>query len=412
MHSCFFGAKCLLACLAVALFAGADWLQFRGTDHRAVADGAKLPMAFGDGENVAWKSPLPGKSASSPIVVGGKVIVTASSGAKQNRLHVLAFDATSGKQLWHREFWATGRTLCHEMSAVAAPTPASDGERIFAFYSSNDLVCLDLDGNLLWYRGLGQDYPLVGNDAGMSSSPVVVGNTVIVQIEAQGDSFAAGLDTQTGETRWRQDRQKQAAWSSPAVLRGETAEQDAVLIQSANGLTVHDPYTGRERAKFDATCAPIASSTPNGRTIYVPANGITALRFEPGSEKPEVLWQANRMNPNACSPVIDGERIYAVNRAVLVAGDAKTGDIKWQMRLPQGQYWATPVLSDGKLYVFSYEGIASIVDVGEKQGGEKQGKVVFERALNERVLGTPAVVDGAMFVQTDKHLWKIAAGSK
>jgi outer membrane protein assembly factor BamB len=124
-------------------------------------------------------------------------------------------------------------------------------------------------------------------------------------------------------------------------------------------------------------------------------------------EKPEVLWQENRLNPNACSPVVDDERIYTVNRAVLVAGDAKTGDIKWQMRLPQGQYWATPVLSGGRLYVFSYEGIASIVEVGGKQG-----KVVFERDLGERVLGTPAVVDGAMFVQTDKQLWKIEAGSK
>lgn len=385
----------------------AEWRQFRGTDHRAVADGAKLPLSFGDGENVAWKSPLVGKSASSPIVVGGKVIVTTSSGAKQDRLHVLAFDAASGKPLWHREFWATGRTMCHDMSAVAAPTPASDGERIFAFYSSNDLACLDLDGNLLWYRGLGRDYPAVGNDAGMSSSPVVVGNTVIVQVEAQGDSFAAGLDTQTGETRWRKERKKQAAWSSPAVIRGETAEQDAVLIQSVSGLTVHDPYTGRERARFDANCAGIASSTPSGAVVYVPASGITALRFDSSMENPEVLWQENRLNPNACSPIVDKGRIYTVNRAVLVAGDAATGKVKWQMRLPQGMYWSTPVLVDDHLYAFSYEGTASIVEVGDTSG-----KIVFERDLGEKVLGTPAVVGSAMFLQTDKNLWRIEAAAK
>jgi outer membrane protein assembly factor BamB len=396
-----------LGCLYLVTFAGADWLQFRGPDQRAVADGAKLPVSFGKDENVAWKSPLPGKSASSPIVVGGKVIVTTSSGAKQDRLHVLAFDAKSGDALWKREFWATGRTQCHEMSAVAAPTPASDGERIFAFYSSNDLACLDLDGNLLWYRGLGRDYPLVGNDAGMSSSPVVSGNTVIVQVEAQGDSFVAGIDTQTGETRWRIDRKKEAAWSSPVVLKGETAEQDAVLIQSPSGLTVLDPYTGRERAKFEQACAGIASSTVKGDTLFVPAGGITALKFDSGMEKPEVLWQENRLNPTACSPIVGEDRVYVVSRAVLVSADAKTGATKWQLRLPQGQYWSTPLLSDGRLYVFSYEGVASIVELGEKQG-----KVIFERDLGEKVLGTPAVVDGAMYLQTDSSLWKIEAASK
>jgi outer membrane protein assembly factor BamB len=293
------------------------------------------------------------------------------------------------------------------MSAVAAPTPASDGERIFAFYSSNDLACLDLDGNLLWYRGLGRDYPKVGNDAGMSSSPVVSGNTVIVQVEAQGDSFAAGLDTQTGETRWRQDRAKQAAWSSPAVVRGETPEQDAVLIQSGTVLTVHDPYTGRERARFEAACGAIASSTPDGTTVYVPAAGVTALKFTSGMEKPEVLWQENRLNPNACSPVVADGMIYTVNRAVLVAGDAATGKVKWQTRLPQGQYWATPVVASGHLYVFSYEGIASVVQLGDKQG-----KIVAEHNFSERILGTPAVVDNALFLQTDKHLWKIAAPAR
>lgn len=396
----------LVGVLALPMQA-ADWRQFRGNDHRSVADGAKLPLSFGKDENVTWKSPLVGKSASSPIVVGGKVIVTTSSGPKQDRLHVLAFDAKSGKQLWQREFWATGRTQCHEMSAVAAPTPASDGERIFAFYSSNDLVCLDLDGNLLWYRGLGRDYPDVGNDAGMSSSPVVSGNTVIVQVEAQGDSFAAGIDSQTGETRWRLERKKQAAWSSPAVIRGETAEQDAVLIQSGDRLTVHDPYTGRERAKFDANCGSIASATTSGTTVFLPASGITALKFTSGMEKPEVLWQENRLNPNSCSPIVDNGLIFTVNRAVLVAGDAETGKVKWQTRLPQGQYWSTPVLAGEHLYAFTYEGIASVIQVGEKQG-----KVVFERDLGEKVLGTPAVVGNAMFLQTDSNLWRIESSGK
>ena len=168
--------KLLLALAILVSFTGADWLQFRGSQSTGVAPDADLPLNWS--ENVAWKSPLPGRGPSSPIVVGGRVFVTCSSGAKQDKLHLLAFDAEGGHQEWERQLWATGRTFTHPSSAVAANTPASDGERIFAFYSSNDLACYDLDGNLLWFRGLGHDYPKAGNDIGMSSSPVVVGETV------------------------------------------------------------------------------------------------------------------------------------------------------------------------------------------------------------------------------------------
>ncbi len=172
-----------------------DWRQFRGNDTNGIAEETSLPTHWSETENVAWKVELTGKGPSSPIVVAGHVIVTSSSGAKQDRLHVLSFAAASGKLEWERQFWATGRTMCQPMTAVAAPTPASDGQRVFALFSSSDLVCLDLDGNLLWYRGLQVEHPAAGNDVGMASSPVVVGQTVIVQIESQGDSFAAGFDT-------------------------------------------------------------------------------------------------------------------------------------------------------------------------------------------------------------------------
>ena len=167
-------------------------------------------------ENVAWKVDLPGRGPSSPIVVGKKIVVTCSSGVKQDRLHVLCFDAATGNRLWERQFWATGRTLSHPSSANAAPTPASDGELIFAFFSSNDLVCLDLDGNLKWLRGLAYDFPRAGNDVGMSASPTVVGDVVIAQVECQGDSFATGIDKRTGESRWRISRRARPAGHPPS----------------------------------------------------------------------------------------------------------------------------------------------------------------------------------------------------
>ena len=205
---------CVLCGLSV--LSGADWLQFRGGDSSSVAGNETLPTNWSDQENIAWKSKLPGRGLSGPIVVGDRVFITASSGHHQDRLHVLGFDAADGKQLWERQFWATGRTMCHEKMAVATPQPASDGQRIFAFYSSNDLACLDLDGNLLWFRGLTFDYPNASNSLGMSSSPVVMGDTVIAQVESDSESFAVGLDVKTGVQRWKIDRPKMSNWTCVA----------------------------------------------------------------------------------------------------------------------------------------------------------------------------------------------------
>ncbi len=181
----FFVAAILTSVMVVS---GADWKQFRGASSAgAAAEGEQLPLKWSAQENTAWRAELPGRGPSGPIVVGDRVIVTSSSDYDQKRLHVLAFDTKLGQKLWERQFWATGRTRTHPSSANAAPTPASDGEFIYAFYSSNDLICLDLDGNLVWYRGLAYDFPKAGNDIGMASSPDVIADTRIVQLENQGD---------------------------------------------------------------------------------------------------------------------------------------------------------------------------------------------------------------------------------
>src|SRR3954463_3623640 len=133
-------------CLQLTGAFGSDWPQFRGPGSSAASPAAKIPKK----PSIEWSAPLPGRGLASPIIVGDRVFVTCSSGPKQQRLHVICFNARDGSKRWERQFWATGRTMSHEKTCVAAPTPASDGRRIFAIYSSNDLLCLDLDGNLLW----------------------------------------------------------------------------------------------------------------------------------------------------------------------------------------------------------------------------------------------------------------------
>ena len=399
---------CVLTCLAgVGLFCGADWLQFRGTDSNSVASSESLPTTWdpASGAHVAWKVELPGRGVSSPIVVKGKVIVTSVTGYLQDRLHVVCVDAASGTKSWERQFWATGRTFCHPTSSVAAPTPASDGERIFAFYSSNDLVCLDLDGNLLWYRGLAHDYPAAGNDVGMASSALVVGDTVVVQVESQGDSFVAGLDTDTGDTRWKHPRERTANWSSPAVMRGPTREEDAVLIQSPSGLTSHRPRTGEQLWSYEATCDNITSPVAVGDVVYVPLNrgsALTAVKKEGDSQSPEVLWTSNDLGPSRVCPLVQDGRVYVISGGVLACGDAASGEVHWRERI-DGSYWGTPLLAGGHIYAISEDGVARVIEVGDKRAGE-----VSKIELGEPVLASPAAADGALYIRGDKHLWKIA----
>lgn len=380
----------------------ADWLQFRGSENRSTSE-AKLPAEISGEKNVAWKSPLVGKGVSGPIIVGNKVFVTASSGpVVQDRLHVLCYDATSGKQLWHRQFWATGRCFHHPTSANAAPTPASDGERVFAFYSSNDLVCLDLDGNLQWYRGLGLDYPKAGNDVGMSSSPVVAGGAVVVQSESQGDAFVAGLDVVTGETLWRENRKLGANWASPALLRDKDGKE-AVLVQSADVLTAHEPRSGKQLWKFDTSCSIIPSATAVGDRVFLPAKGLTVLEATATSTSPSVAWESNKLSPGNASPVIVGNEVYALNSAgVLTCGDVKSGDVLWQQRL-SGKFWATPVVAGGRIYCINDAGKSFVM----KAGAEKPEEPVTAE-LGEGVLASPAVSGDGLFIRTEKFLWKIA----
>ena len=192
-----------------------------------------------NGYNIAWKIPLPGRGLSSPIVIGNRVFLTASSTTDQSRLHVICANKDNGEIEWERQFWATGRTICHEKTCVAAPTPVSDGKNIYALYSSNDLICLDLDGNLKWIRGLMQDYPNASNSLGLASSPIIVDGTLIVQIENDSDSFVSGINLKDGSNIWKLARTKKANWTSPIRLNDKE-----VAVQGSEGITCVSAKSG------------------------------------------------------------------------------------------------------------------------------------------------------------------------
>ncbi len=392
----------VLFVLPVVAAQSADWPQFRGPDGNSYSNSAKLPVDEDFGQTLAWKQEMPGRTVSGPILIGNKVIQTVSGGAQDEQLFVLCFDAKSGKRLWQRQFWATGRTLHHPASATAAPTPASDGKLIFAFYSSNDLICLDLDGNLKWMRALTLDHPAAYNDTGMASSPLVVGDTVVVQVECHGDSFATGVNKETGETRWQIERPANANWTSPAAWHGPSG--DLVLLQSADRLSAHNPLTGDDVWSYQASCETIPSAATRGKLVYVPSGGLTAL--EPQDNKaPKVIWKENRVAPNSASPIVLDDHIYVINGAgVLVCASARDGKVLWQTRLT-GSFWATPVIANGHLYAVNQDGVLQVVQLPKD---DAKGTIVARYEMGEPVYGSPAIGEGALYVPGEKHLFKFA----
>jgi outer membrane protein assembly factor BamB len=203
---------------AVPALAG-DWPQWRGADGTGISSEANLPTRWTASEGIRWKIDLPGRGLSSPIISQGRVYLTACTGPTQERLHVLCFDATTGKRLWERQFWATGLTGCHPKTCMAAPTPATDGDRVYALFATNDLVCIDKDGTLVWYRSLARDYPNITNQVGMAASPVLWNDTLILSLETDAESCAIGIDKRSGENRWRIERDLGINWVTPHVVR-------------------------------------------------------------------------------------------------------------------------------------------------------------------------------------------------
>ncbi|MEY3173337.1 MAG: hypothetical protein RLZZ436_1251 [Planctomycetota bacterium] len=378
-----------------------DWRQFRGNAADSVAAGESLPTEL-SGSTISWKAELPGRGLSGPIIVENRVFLSASSGYSQDRLHVLCFDSAAGEKLWEREFQASGRTWTHEKMSNATPTMAADGQRVFAFFSSNDLICLDLQGRLLWYRGLGSEYPNASNSLGMSSSPVVVGSTVVVQVESDAEAFACGVDTVSGETRWTIERPRAANWTSPTILPATDKHPALVLLQSSKGLTAVDPETGAVAWQFDKGASTIPSATVAGGAIVIPSNGLTALR--PGESGVEQLWNSGSLSPATASPVAVGGLALVLNSSgVLNAGNMENGERLWQLRL-RGPFSSTPIAANGYLYAFNEAGVAFVV-----RPEQDKGTVISELDLGETILCSPGVANGAIYVRSDKHLIRLSS---
>ncbi|MEO2000399.1 MAG: PQQ-binding-like beta-propeller repeat protein [Pirellulales bacterium] len=394
----------LFIAVFVILIAGAGdaqseqpWPSFQGP-HGSGATTEKIPQSLSE-ENIVWEKELPGRGLSTPVIHSDKVFLTCSSGPEQNRLRVLCLDATDGQLLWERQFWATGRTVCHEKTSVAAPTPCTDGKRIYAIFSSNDLVCLDFEGNLIWLRGITADYPNVSNSLGMSSSLVVTNGVVVAQVENDSESYVIGIDATTGINAWKMRREKAANWTSPLVLNPGVVE-----LQSKSGIDAINVSNGNVLWRYDAGASTIPSSCRMGNILFVPSKGLTALAYDPkGQKQPEQLWQSSRLSPGTPSPVVNGETVFTISRGdVLTAGNVESGERRWQLRL-KGPFSATPVISGNTLLAVSETGLVQAIHFDDEQG-----EVTGSLNLEDQVLASPAIASGGVFLRSNSRLWKLA----
>jgi len=393
----------LLATLATAsvLPLAADWTSFRGTHGNSIAHGEQLPREFST-NSIAWAVPLPGRGISTPVVVGQRVLVTASVGARHDQLHVLCFNAADGSPRWSRRLWATGRTQTHEKISPATPSPASDGQRFYVIFSSNDCAAFDLEGNLLWFRGLGRDYPNASNSLGMSSSLVIADGVVVAQVENDSESFVVGLDASTGLNQWKIDRPKKANWTSPVLFLDAASGQTLVGLQSSKGLAAVWPATGKVAWNYPEGASTVPSTTVANGRLFVPSMGLTVLEPSPNGQPPRQAWRSGQLRPGTPSPVVLDQRVLVLgDGGILTCASAEDGARQWQLRL-KGPFSATPVSANGLLYCVNEAGLVQVIDPSMKDG-----RILSEIDLGQPVVGSPAIAGGALYVRSDSKLWRI-----
>ncbi len=409
--------------LAVAAWAAppsdlAPWPQFRGPGGQGHATG-DLPVSWGEGKNVAWKTPLKGKGWSSPVVAGGKVWVTAAVGAdgKGLSLRVIGVDLRSGKVAHDVELFVVSKAdPLHQRNNPASPTPAVVGGRLVASFGSHGVGCVDVaTGKVLWRN----DKLKVKYETGAGSSPVPYGDRVILACDGADQQFAVALDAATGEVAWKTERPAAAkkpgserrAFSTPLVIR--VGKQDQVVIPGAQAVYSYDPDTGKEiwRARYTGFSNVPRPVFANG-LVYVSSgyydHELLAIRPDGEGDVTDthVAWRYKKAVPNVPSPVAVGTRLLLVSdKGIATCLDGRTGEARWTQRLP-GNYTASLLARGEVVYAFADDGRAVLFRAADKF------QKVAQNELKGRVQATPAAAGGGLIVRTAGALYLLGeAGS-
>jgi outer membrane protein assembly factor BamB len=422
-----------------ALDAANHWEQWRGPGGAGISTDENLPDRWSATGNITWKTEVPGRGFSSPIVWGDRVFLTTSIegpilpgvkgtthiclgqlfvhpdsvGADRSyQLFVLCFDANNGRMLWQRlAYEGPVFEQRHKSNSYATPTPLVDGERVYAYFGSEGLYAYDLEGNLKWKMSPG-NLPALG--IGVAGSPAMDRDRIFLQcdLEERQQSFVAAFDKSTGNEVWRTPRNANsgevtAGWVSPLLVRGD--KRNELVLAGSKMLTGYDPGTGKElwHSTKGVLGIPLASPVAGLGMVFasagVPDKRVLAVplgRIGEAAEK----WIYSKGAGYVPSPILYGDFLYVMNdHGLLTCLDARTGNPVYEGRRPPepGDYLASPVAFAGKIFITNTEGDTFVIQAGREHG------ILRRNSLGEPVYASFALAAGSIFIRTERHLYRI-----
>jgi outer membrane protein assembly factor BamB len=395
----------IIAALSAAVLDAQSWPQFRGPTGQGHAGGTSHPVEWGETKNVAWKTRVPGLGWSSPVVADNRIWLTTSTGERDVSLRAIAYDAATGAEAVNVEvFRVRNPREINPKNSWASPTPVVDGDRVYVHFGADGTAALTAGGTIVWTA----KFPYQSQH-GAGGSPIVHGDLLILSGDGPDTAFVVALDKRTGKVKWKTNRRypHDQAYTTPLAIR--VGERDQIVSIGAFRVGSYDPATGKEI--WRATYADGFSNVPRpvfGHGLVYVATGfqqpsLLAIRADGTGDvtKTHIAWELRRGAPLTPSPILIGDELFVVNDGgILSCVDAKSGTIIWQQRL-NGSFSASPIYAGGRVYFSSEQGVTTVLVPGRE----------FRRAatnqLDGAILASIAAADGAFFIRTDTHLYKI-----
>jgi outer membrane protein assembly factor BamB len=422
----------------------ANWPSFRGLEASGISDGQNLPDKWDvkTGENILWKTPIPGLAHSSPVVWGDRVFVTssvssdpkatfrpglygdgdASKDRSRHRWMIYAVDKRSGKILWER-LAHEGEPLekRHIKSTYANSTPATDGRIVVTWFGSQGVHAYDVNGRFLWKVDLGRidlgAYDIPTYEWGPASSPIIWNGLVILQCDTQADSFLLALDAATGKTVWKTDREELPSWGTPTVA--VTSTGPALVTNASNYIRAYDPRNGKELWRLGRSSKITAPTPIYSEDLFVVASGrgperpIFVVRPdargdltlpEGKTSSDSVVWSRTGRGSYMPTPLAYKGVLYVLsNNGLFDAYNLRTGEEIYRQRVPLvgSGFSASPVGADNKIYLSNEDGEILVISAGEKFTH------IATNSMGELLMATPAMSDGVMYVRGTTSLFAI-----
>ncbi len=403
----------LLVALSMGLVAAAeDWPQFRGPGGQGHSAAIGLPLTWSEMENVKWKTATPGEGWSSPVVSGRQIwMQTALDNGKS--LRAICMDRDSGKITHNVEIFHVEQPEAkHALNSHASPTPLVENGRVYISYGMYGMACVDAQkGKILWKSNeLKHDH----DKNGPGSSPILYGDLFIVNCDGTEFRYVAALHKKTGKLAWKTERSNEInktgefkkAYQTPQIIT--VNGQDQLISMGAYRVSAYEPKTGKEVWWVDI---PGFSNVP--RAVY----GHGLVYVSTGFGKPElwairadgkgdvtrthVAWKVTKQVPAKPSPLLIGKELYMISdNGIATCLEALTGKEIWNERLG-GDYSASPVFADGRIYFFSHQGIATAIEPGPAL------KVLAKNQLADGFMSSPAIAGSAFYLRTKKSLYRI-----